>query len=1635
MIKKSTRFISGLSFFFMFLFLLAACSQKKPSVEIRELQGVVSDEIGENEEEEHDMYDGPEAAAEFQIKRTRDLATGKVPRGEYMKALQQTLDMKEAAQNGPDATQLLTWTERGSNSDAVGPSNGNTRANGGITSGRIRATMVDAADATGKTVWVGGVAGGLWKTTDITASPATWTPVADQMSNLAIAAICQNPANPNIMYCATGESYFNGDAVQGGGVFKSTNGGTTWAVLPSTTTYVSGTRILCDATGNVYMATRDNGLLRSADGGTSWTTITPAGISNRVCDLELSNTGRLHVVVGIFSTQAYRYTDIPDVVTSGAGWAAPTVAFPSFGQRAEIAVNGNNLYAAPCNNSYQVPTIYKSTNGGQTWSATTAQPGAGGWASGQGWYNLAVGIHPTDPNQCVVGGLEPYKTIDGGATWTKLANWVGTTGQYVHADIHDIKWFDGGNKMMFACDGGIHFSSDNGTTIRDRNVGLRLKQFYSGVLHPSTTNYFLGGAQDNGTHQFNNPGLSSSIEVTGGDGAYCDIDQDQPQYQYGAYVFNQYRRSTNGGSSWSSVNFSGSAGQFINPFDYDDAGNRLYAAYNAGQYLRWNDPQTGSSISTVTIPQFNARLLSAVQVSPHTPNRVYFGTEQGDIVRVDNAEGAAPVATTLDVAAMPNGYTNCIAVGASDQNLIACFANYSISNVWRSTDGGTTWTAIDGNLPNLPVYWAIFYPEDNNKGYISTEAGVFETEAFNGAATVWTPSPGFPATRTDMLDYRSSDRTLLAATHGRGMWTATVPGLPCTPPSVGAQPVNASVCVGGNTSFSITATGTATLAYQWQVSTNGGASYSNLSNAAPYSGVTTTLLSITAATAGLNGNLYRCVVTNSCTPGTANSNGALLTVGGSPVINTHPVNAAACTGGNASFTIVASGSGLTYQWQVSTNGGGSFSNLANGVPYSNVTAATLNITSATAGLNNNQYRCVINSACGGPITSNAGILGITVAPSITGSPAASVICEGTNTSFTVAASGGGLSYQWEVSTNGGASFIALANSAPYSGVNTVTLNITATPVTLNGNQYRCVVTGACAPNATSTAALLTVNAKPAITQQPAALTLCAGNTAVFSLTATGPGVTYQWQQSTNGGVTFNNLANGGSVSGVTTNTLTLTGVTLVMNNNQYRCVLNNSCTPPAVNSNAVILSVNSALVISSQPANSTICENTNTGFSVSITGVVLAYQWQISTNGGASFTNLSNGGVYSGVNTAALSLTGVPASLNGAQYRCVLTGNCPQVNTNAATLTINTAPVITLQPVASRNICASQNTTFTINATGTGVAYQWQESVNGGASFTNIANGGVYGGATSGTLALTGAPVGMNNNQYRCVVSGTCSPAATSAVSTLTVFTPVNLTTQPVNRTICANDGVAFSVTATGSSPTYQWQVSTDNGATFTDMGGQTAASLVLAGVPFLNNGFIYRCVISGAAPCAVVTSGNARLTVNPLPTVSLAAAPYTRLIPGRTTTLTATPNPATVTYAWTYNSNLVPSIVSSTYTVGINNLGIYQVRVTDLNGCVGQSQPVAISDSASNKLFLYPNPNNGRFVITYHNRTGTVQTQQIIIYNSVGMQVYYKTFIANQPYQLHDIDMRNQPSGTYFVNLLDGNNNQLRTSSFVIGR
>lgn len=758
-----------------------------------------------------------------------------------------------------------------------------------------------------------------------------------------------------------------------------------------------------------------------------------------------------------------------------------------------------------------------------------------------------------------------------------------------------------------------------------------------------------------------------------------------------------------------------------------------------------------------------------------------------------------------------------------------------------------------------------------------------------------------------------------------------------------------------------------------------------------------------------------------------------------PVISGCPAPASLATTITASFQ-----SGFTNAISLSASGnpGGTTvlfgtNPLTTGTPSSTVTLTGTNL------LPPGSYTITVTGTASGAPVQNRDIV-FTInpgsGPAITVQPANQIICSGQNASFSIT-SPTATGYQWQLSTDGGANYNNISNGGVYSGATTAILTITGATAGLNNNRYRCIASVQCG-STNSNGGVLTVNTAPAITSNPSNITLCVGSNHSFSVAATGTNPTYQWELSTNGGTIYNPLANGGVYSGVTTSSLTLTGITAGMDTYRYRCVVSGTCPSPATSTGA-ILNVNTTVAVTTQPENTAVCEGSNTSFTVAGSGSGIIYQWQVSTDGGANYNNLSNGGVYSGVTTASLNITGATFSLNNYRYRCLLsnaTCTTPGIS-NGAILTVNLLPQITAQP-QSVTICLGSNTSFTTAATGTGIGYQWQVSTDGGTNYSNIANGGVYAGATTVTLAITGATAAMNTYRYRCVVSGTCPPPATTNAAILTVINPVSITNSPVASVICSGSNTSFTVAGSSAQTIiYQWQVSTDGGTNFSNItnggvySGATTATLTITGTTTSLNTYRYRCNLSNATCTVPSTSGNALLTVRQLPTVSLVAAPLTTLLPGQSTTLTATPSASTggvLTTTWLYNGAApVPAITGNVYVANVEQVGTYQMLISEtFTGpalvCSNQSTIVTITASASNKLFIFPSPNDGRFTVSYYNNGGTSTKRKISIFDSKGANVYNAEFSISGLYTLLPINLEKASRGIYYVVIGDANGMKL---------
>lgn len=542
-----------------------------------------------------------------------------------------------------------------------------------------------------------------------------------------------------------------------------------------------------------------------------------------------------------------------------------------------------------------------------------------------------------------------------------------------------------------------------------------------------------------------------------------------------------------------------------------------------------------------------------------------------------------------------------------------------------------------------------------------------------------------------------------------------------------------------------------------------------------------------------------------------------------------------------------------------------------------------------------------------------------------------------------------------------------------------------------------------------------VDGKPVISAHPQNVSICSGNNATFNVTATALGIGYQWQVSTDGGANYNNITGANSAS------YTISGVTVGMNNYRYRCIV--SGCPPSVTSNAAILTVANGPTVTTQPNNSTVCENANTSFTVGGSGGA-TFQWELSTDGGANFNNIS------GATNATLNLTAVTLSMNNYRYRCVLTsaGCAVPAVSNAAILTVNQLAAITNQP-NSATICAGSSTTFCVTAVGTNLTYQWQSSPVCGGPWTNLP------GVTSSCLTITGVATAG----YRCIVTGTaCGNTVTSNCATLTVINPVTITNQPANAQICSGSNTSFSITASGIGINYQWEVNTGSGFAVVNNGGvysgATTSTLTITNAVTGMNGYQYRSQLSNAACTTPIPSTVALLTVRQLPSVTLIASLLTDLLPGQTTTLTANPSASTggtLTTNWFLNGTGITN-TGNTRLVNVEQVGDYNVTIQETFAggltCSNQSAIIKIAATPSPKLFIFPSPNDGTFKVAYYNDGGASIKRTIVIFDSKGSMVFNSQFNIVGAYTLIPIDLRTANTGIYHVVVGDERGNKLAT-------
>jgi len=760
--------------------------------------------------------------------------------------------------------------------------------------------------------------------------------------------------------------------------------------------------------------------------------------------------------------------------------------------------------------------------------------------------------------------------------------------------------------------------------------------------------------------------------------------------------------------------------------------------------------------------KINVNTFNGVTVSPNSQS-VCSG---GSITVVGTLTGNAASGTW----SAPSGtFSNIVTSGTNPKTVSATYTpSISSGNVNLTI---TTNTPTGTGCPNVPGT-ATIAVSVNQPVSIASEPITTQTLCSGSTANFSVTATGTGLTYqwkkggTNITGATSSTYSIPnVSTADAATYTVVVSGAsPCTPVTsqnsvlivnqaiaITAQPAAIqTLCSGSTANFSVTATGTG-LSYQWK---KGGTNIPGATSS------TYSISNVSTADAAI----YSVVVsgTSPCTPVT--SQNVVLNVNQVVTITAHPTDTQTlCSGSIANFSVTATGTSLNYQWK---KGGTNISGATSD------TYSIPNVSTADAGT----YTVVISgtSPCS-PVTSLNAVLNVNQAVVITTEPTATqTLCSGSTANFSVTATGTGLSYQWKK----GVTDIPGATSNTYS-VSNVSITDAATYTVVVGG------TSPCSP-VTSQDAVLNINESVAITVQPMATqTLCSGNTANFSVTTTGTGLSYQWKKG------------GTNIPGATSNTYSIPNVSTT-DAATYTVVISGTSPCSPVTSLNSVLNVNKVVTINVQPASTqNICSGFPVSFSVTATGTGLTYEWL-------------KDGVTTGITTATLNISQAAVSDAGI-YTVVIKGEapCANITSEPAVLNVNQDIDITTQP-DGLVVCEGNTSSFSVTATGNISSYVWRK---GGIP---ISNGGIISGATTNTLTFTGASTN-NAGSYDVVISspgGTCSQ---------TISNPATLKVNPIST---------MSLTSAGGSDNQIKCISTAITPIIYTVGGSTGASISEGALP-----------------------------------------------------------------------------------------------------------------------------------------------------------------------------------------------------------
>ena len=654
------------------------------------------------------------------------------------------------------AMERVQGVKSNANWQPLGPYSWTTWASGyNPGNGRVNCITVDPVDQ--NIVYAGSPAGGLWKSTD---SGQTWNALFTDQPTLGVSGIAVDFSNNQIIYCATGDG--DGTDTYSMGVIKSTDGGATWNAtgLNWQTTAARTTRMLRMHPNDplILFCATSNGLWKTEDGGGVWAKVAEGSFHD--VELKPDDPG----IVFACGDQFFRSLD------GGSTFSLVTTGLPLATQvnRMRIAVSPNDPFKVYLLCGSEVDGgffgLYRSTDGGSSFILRSSAPNIFGYdntgadSGGQSGYDLALAVDPTNSNTVWAGGVNVWKSTNGGTNWTNQSEWYFTGAlPYTHADIHSLDVYNG--NLWCGSDGGVFRSANGGTDWTDRSNGLQITQFYrlgGSELDPGLV---IAGAQDNGMNVLSN---GDWAHVLGADGMEGAVDPENPNRLYGEYQNGGISRSDDGGQNFFNItNGISETGAWVTPFVVDQQQpNVLIAGFNN----LWRSEDNGNSWVQWSFLN-TTRTARAVAIAPSNSGVVYFSNTAWMRRTLNNGASFELASTGL-----PDNAISSIAVDPADaQHLFVALSGYGEGQkVFESINAGNSWSNISGNLPNVPANTIVYQTGTDDGLYVGTDIGVFYKD---NSLSNWQPfSQALPKVIVNELEINYASGKLRAATYGRGLW-------------------------------------------------------------------------------------------------------------------------------------------------------------------------------------------------------------------------------------------------------------------------------------------------------------------------------------------------------------------------------------------------------------------------------------------------------------------------------------------------------------------------------------------------------------------------------------------------------------------------------------------------------------------------------------------------------------------------------------------------------------------------------------------------------------------------------------------------------------------------------------------------